>query len=388
MPTEGAEVMMSDQGQQFTRALLYEVMRHTHTYYRNNHDVQRRRPNRVAALRQQVNDLFYSILRGLKLSRQHFDPATASHHLYEILIQAEAYGHSYALLADDRSRQLFVNLLAYQALGPGHVRLLTTNRAYWHKRQTIDTRYRVDEDAPVQQGSFDLHRFRVPFGDQTLDFFATRMNIMNVFEIGQYQYQHSAPPICVQPGDVVLDLGGCWGDTTLAFAQQAGADGRVFVFEFEADNLRILNRNLDLNPALKPRVTVVEKAASATSDQVMQFVSRGPSTRMDQAGTGGDRAFSVETLSIDDLVARHGLDRVDFIKMDIEGGELAALQGAEQTIRRFRPVLAISAYHKADDFISLPAFIEGLGLGYRFYLDHFTIHREETVLYARVEAAK
>jgi hypothetical protein len=73
---------------------------------------------------------------------------------------------------------------------------------------------------------------------------------------------------------------------------------------------------------------------------------------------------------------------VDFIKMDIEGGELSALLGAAQTIKRFHPTLAISGYHKVEDMIMLPALIRGLDPGYRLYLEHYTIHQEETVIFA------
>ena len=66
----------------------------------------------------------------------------------------------------------------------------------------------------------------------------------------------------------------------------------------------------------------------------------------------------------------------------IEGSELAALRGAESTIRRWRPKLAISIYHRPEDFFVIPSWIDSLGLGYRFYLDHYSIHGEETVLYA------
>jgi hypothetical protein len=69
--------------------------------------------------------------------------------------------------------------------------------------------------------------------------------------------------------------------------------------------------------------------------------------------------------------------------MDIEGAELPALRGAEATLRAFRPKLAIALYHRLDDFIDIPAYLDGLGLGYAFFLGHFTIHSEETVLFAR-----
>ena len=64
------------------------------------------------------------------------------------------------------------------------------------------------------------------------------------------------------------------------------------------------------------------------------------------------------------------------------GSELAALQGGENVLRRDRPRLAISLYHRSEDFFAIPLWIDGLGCGYRFYLQHYSIHGEETVLYA------
>ena len=58
------------------------------------------------------------------------------------------------------------------------------------------------------------------------------------------------------------------------------------------------------------------------------------------------------------------------------------MRGAEASIRRFRPVLAVALYHRLRDFWEIPDFIAGLGLGYRFYFDHFTIYEEETILFA------
>jgi hypothetical protein len=91
------------------------------------------------------------------------------------------------------------------------------------------------------------------------------------------------------------------------------------------------------------------------------------------------------TTTIDELVRSGIAPRVDFIKMDIEGAELDALRGAMHTLRRDRPRLAISLYHRISDFETIPRFLASLELGYRFYLDHYTIHAEETVLFATAE---
>jgi FkbM family methyltransferase len=69
--------------------------------------------------------------------------------------------------------------------------------------------------------------------------------------------------------------------------------------------------------------------------------------------------IEVKTITIDGFVRRFSLARVDFIKMDIEGAESDAMTGACETIRRFRPRLAISAYHSLDDLIGLASKIVG-----------------------------
>ena len=73
---------------------------------------------------------------------------------------------------------------------------------------------------------------------------------------------------------------------------------------------------------------------------------------------------------------------IDFIKMDVEGFELSALKGAAETIGKYKPKLAISLYHKPEDFLEIPMYLKSKYPFYRFYLDHYTIHNEETVLYA------
>ncbi len=93
---------------------------------------------------------------------------------------------------------------------------------------------------------------------------------------------------------------------------------------------------------------------------------------------------AVACICLDDLVAEAELDRVDFLKMDIEGAEPAALRGARTTLERWRPKLARAAYHAIDHLWQLPWFVSELDLGYQFALGHFTMHAEETVVYGWV----
>ena len=74
--------------------------------------------------------------------------------------------------------------------------------------------------------------------------------------------------------------------------------------------------------------------------------------------------------------------KVTFLKMDIEGSELAALRGAERIIREQRPKLAICVYHKPEDMWEIPGFILNCHPDYKLYLRHYSISYTETVLYA------
>lgn len=87
----------------------------------------------------------------------------------------------------------------------------------------------------------------------------------------------------------------------------------------------------------------------------------------------------VEVKNLDDIL--NG-DFVSFIKMDIEGAELNALKGAEKTILKHRPILAISLYHKSEDILTIPEYILSLHSDYKLYLRHYAILPCETVLYA------
>jgi FkbM family methyltransferase len=286
----------------------------------------------------------------------------------------------YDSLADDYSKNLLIVLLTRRVLGYRYARLPINTSAYWEAYRSTDRRFLRRSSVSHTSSGACLNEYEMTGVAGPLHLRCQSLNVLNTFLLEQYAYRRGQQQVEVRPGDTVIDGGGCWGDSALYFADRVGSQGKVYAFEFTSDNLRILHENLALNPHLADQITIVSRALWDRSDTAFSYVDDGPGSQVD-VGAGGS-GNSATTVTIDDFVSRSSISRVDFIKMDIEGSELAALHGAEQTIRACHPRLAISVYHKPEDLMTIPQYLSGLTDQYAFFLDHFTVHGEETVLFA------
>ncbi|MDR2580207.1 MAG: FkbM family methyltransferase [Fibromonadaceae bacterium] len=109
------------------------------------------------------------------------------------------------------------------------------------------------------------------------------------------------------------------------------------------------------------------------------FDGGGISSASGHISNNSESSCKIKAVKLDDIL--NG-DKATFIKMDIEGAELKALKGAEQTILKHRPKLAICVYHKPEDIWEIPAYILSLRSDYRLYFRHYGLTHMETVLYA------
>jgi FkbM family methyltransferase len=281
-----------------------------------------------------------------------------------------------------KDKEVLTSLLAYRFLGRTKVKLARNNTAYWKAIDVAKSLKQSDETYNPQFIHFILEKFNLkPIGFDIRLFFSD-VAIAIDYIIEQYAYKGDSIRIETKPGDTVLDIGGCWGDTALYFAHKVGSTGKVFSFEFIPGNLKLHQINRDLNPNLSGHITVVDHPISNTTGQTIYFKDNGPSSKM-QAEPFSEQTGTTTTLTIDDFVKQYGVTKVDFIKMDIEGAERYALEGALQTIKTFRPTLAIAIYHSVEDLINIPNWVLNLNLDYEIFIDHYTIHEEETILFAR-----
>ncbi len=284
------------------------------------------------------------------------------------------------LLSDLYSKKQLVEAIRLRVLGPYYVRASVTGGDYWDKQQAIEKTSRRRQNSLRLPGFPTLNYYELLRPNRVLRCHSSPFGIATTFLIEQYAYRMPGETICVRAGDVVVDGGGYLGETALYFGERVGNAGRVYTFEFNSTAQIGLNENLRLNPEIAPLVQVVSRGLWRTSGERLDYVQHGPGTTLKNALSSGKNTAT--TITLDDFARAEKLDRLDFIKMDIEGAELGALQGAVQVLEQFRPSLAIALYHDVRDFVEIPTFLASLNLGYRFFLRHAYVDSTETVLFA------
>lgn len=178
-----------------------------------------------------------------------------------------------------------------------------------------------------------------------------------------------------EESEVFVDAGSYNGDTTKEFMVWAnGGYKKIFVIEPLKEQFKYIeNRS---KSEKWDNIVLCNKAAWECNEE-LNFFENDTGSLIVKGNTG----TVINGESIDNIV---GDENVTFIKMDIEGAELKALEGAKKTIKLNKPKLAISIYHKYEDIIDLPLKILSIVPEYNFYLRHYSTDRWETVLYAKV----
>lgn len=157
----------------------------------------------------------------------------------------------------------------------------------------------------------------------------------------------------VKKGDIVIDAGAHFGFFSY-YALKKGAE-KVFAFEPNPYVFRILRKHVKLWKA-ENVILPIRKALYNKSAEMELFIESskvgGVATLLKERDRTVlnkfkyDEVVKVDATTIDEFVESNKIERVDFIKLDVEGSEKEVLEGAKETIRKFKPKLAISAYHR------------------------------------------
>lgn len=340
----------------YTAVLGYSIESLKLNTYLDNFDVQR--------FNYDGNDR--SMLFDTNARAYYFDWFFKNHaHLYQ----------AYETLGDADAKLLYLRLIALRLAGHHSVKLplafVGQTEAFAAYQQLEQA---VESQLPVSGMFGKLKHFDFEFDGER--YIADCLGFE--YYLFRRQYFYASADLRVQPekGDFVIDGGACTGDTALVFSNAVGDSGKVYAFDPVAEHLEVLRHNI----GQFPHKNVVAMPYGLSNKEVL--CEPLVVNKYSPGFSSGNAAVPLR--SIDDMVAKGEIERIDFLKLDVEGAELETLLGAKESIHRFKPKMAVSLYHKPNDLFELVLFIRNEFPFYRFRLGHYTIHQEETVLYCHV----
>lgn len=171
----------------------------------------------------------------------------------------------------------------------------------------------------------------------------------------------------LEPGEVFADCGGSDGDSSDGFIKNCPDFKKIYMFEPCEENIIKAQKRLNNNP----KIEFIQKGLS-DKEEILCFHVDGPVSYI-----CADGETKIKTTSLD----IHIKEKITLIKMDIEGFELKALEGAKEHIKNDKPKLAISVYHRPQDFYEVFEFVKSIHPDYKVYFRHYNEGWGESVLY-------
>ena len=217
--------------------------------------------------------------------------------------------------------------------------------------------YKLLEDEKSKEIFTKVINFKISFDYEFMEGFTNDHK-------GQYFDREIVPDI---KNISFLDGGGYVGDTAQEVIQNYPDFKKIWLIEPIAENIRIAKRELG-------HYKDIEFLTCGVSDKKETLYFNEEKSFSTIYGKGTQ---SVEVNTIDNIVKT----KVDYIKLDIEGAEQSAIDGARETIKKYHPILAICIYHKAEDWYKIPEKVLALEPNYRVYLRHYMEGIFESVMY-------
>ena len=189
--------------------------------------------------------------------------------------------------------------------------------------------------------------------------------------------------------DTYIDCGAFTGDIVQKVSENSvGLFRNIFAFEPSPKAYAAMQKRVSFLKeiwALEEGQIVCEQKGVGAKSSHAAFRTNAANLANMSISVTDDSQGSVEIVALDDYLVRHDVEKVNFIKSDIEGFEWDMLHGAARTIQRDKPNLAISIYHSIFDFFRIFQYLKELVPEYTFAVRHHWNSFDETVLYCYMD---
>lgn len=190
-------------------------------------------------------------------------------------------------------------------------------------------------------------------------------------------YQHFYK---VKENDVVIDAGANNGHLSILFSKLIKDKGIVYAFEPDRFNIESINKNIKLNTDLPQNIKILDLLLW-DKNELLDFYEAGTVGSSAVWIPDNEKVVKKQAVSIDNWVKENNITQLDFIKMDIEGAEIEALDGCVETIQKLKPNFAIASYHYVNGeqtYIKLERFFKEMGYPYKTV----TFNKHEIITFA------
>lgn len=260
-----------------------------------------------------------------------------------------------------RSVQDQKSMMDYQLVWLAHILMDESILETFHPRHTVP--YKAD-------GKIDYHDFQL---EHIHDIDCQEELYEEIYRIDE---------VTPEPGDVAFDIGAYCGDTVAFLERYIGPSGVIYAFEPAKKNIGFLLENIEGN-GFKNVIHVPKGVHHETRQGLLADAGFNKSGFFVIDGDRVAESYEhIDMTSLDEFVDKFHIEKINYIKVDIEGCEMNMLKGAVNTIKKFKPKLAISIYHSLEDLINIPLFLITHMPEYKFYIRHRSHRPQSTMLYA------
>ena len=298
-----------------------------------------------------------------KFDKNKIEKIESEDNFIKALIDGENFNIFYDMLKDNISKKFFKKAIIYRymlAFYPEAFGNIKNSMHLVFKYSIVNIFYWI-----FKRILFIIQRFKYPLEIEVFITFyifgLKQYNIKNIFE--------------VKNDAVVFDIGAFKGDTAYFFSKKCSNKARIYAFEPDENNYKIL---LKIKDKYKLNNVIASNILFSNSETEINFLS------MDL----NRPAVKMKSTTIDKFVEENNIEKIYYIKMDVEGAEKNILEGSIKTIKKFKPSLAIAIYHGGklfmEDFYNIPIFIKNvINKDYEYYIRTFSPWGGETILFCK-----
>ena len=298
-----------------------------------------------------------------KFDKNKIDKIESEDNFIKALIEGKNFNIFYDMLKEEYSKKLFEKIVRYRYM------------LAFYPNSFIDNKQKIN--LSIKYGSLNIFHWglkRILFYFQKSKYPNEIENFLLFYIFGLKQY-NVKNIFEVKEDATIFDIGAWKGDTAYFFSKKCSNKARIYAFEPDDYAFQILEK---IKEKYKLNNIITKNILFSNAEKEIDFVSMIENTP----------TIKKNAITIDKFVEENNIEKIDYIKMDVEGAEKNILEGAIKTIKKFKPSLAIAIYHGGklfmEDFYNIPIFIKNvINEDYEYYIRTFSPWGGETILFCK-----